>query len=83
MTEQPPIASRRAADLAPPRSDKNPWNWLLVLPILIPLLVPLYNRAEPTLFGWPLFYWLQLAFVLIGVATTSLVHRAHQRRKQG
>ena len=32
-------------------------------PIVVPLLVPLYNRVEPTLFGWPLFYWLQLLFV--------------------
>ncbi len=29
----------------------------------VPLLVPLYNQVEPTLFGWPRFYWLQLAFV--------------------
>jgi len=83
VDEQPPAASRRAADVAPRRSDKNPWNWLLLLPIVLPLLVPLYNRRDPELFGWPFFYWAQLAFVVVGVLTTTLVHRAHQRRKQG
>ena len=63
----------------PRRSDRSPWNWLLLVPIVVPLLVPLYNSVEPTLFGWPRFYWLQLAFVLLGVATTALVYRMTRR----
>src|SRR6266545_1340450 len=27
------------------------WHWLLLLPILLPLCTPLYNRATPRLFG--------------------------------
>jgi hypothetical protein len=50
-----------------------------VVPIVVPLIVPLYNKVEPTLFGWPTFYWLQLAFVFLGVATTSLVYRMTRR----
>ncbi|MEI4271865.1 DUF3311 domain-containing protein [Klenkia sp. LSe6-5] len=83
MADQAPPSSRRAADVAPPRSDRNRWNWLLLLPIVLPLLVPLYNRRDPELFGWPFFYWVQLLFVAVGVVTTTLVLRAHQRRKQG
>ena len=64
---------------APRRSDRSPWNWLLLVPIVVPLLVPLYNSVEPTLFDWPRFYWLQLAFVLLGVATTALVYRMTRR----
>jgi hypothetical protein len=60
--------------LAPRRSDRSPWNWLLLVPIVVPLLVPLYNSVEPTIFGWPRFYWLQLLFVVLGVATTSIVY---------
>ena len=45
----------------------------------MPLLVPLYNQVEPTLFGWPRFYWLQLAFVALGVLTTSIVYRMTRR----
>ena len=69
----------RPDDIAPKRSDRSPWNWLLVVPIVVPLLDPLYNRVEPTLFGWPLFYWLQLVFVALGVLTTVVVYRATRR----
>jgi hypothetical protein len=65
--------------VAPQRSDRSPWNWLLLVPIVAPLLVPLYNAVDPTVFGWPRFYWLQLAFVALGVATTSLVYRMTKR----
>ena len=54
---------------------------LLVPAIVIPLLVPLYNRIEPTLFGWPFFYWGQLAFIALGVATTSVVYQKTKTRK--
>jgi uncharacterized protein DUF3311 len=67
------------AGTAPRRSDRSPWNWLLVVPIVVPLLVPLYNKVDPTLFGWPLFYWLQLVFVGVGVLTTSIVYRMTRR----
>ena len=63
----------------PRRSDRSPWNWLLLVPIVVPLLVPLYNAVDPTFLGWPRFYWLQLAFVVLGVATTALVYRMTRR----
>ncbi len=66
---------------APVRSDRSPWNWLLLVPIVVPLLVPLYNHLEPTLFGWPLFYWLQLSFVVVGVAATSTVYLVTRRSR--
>ncbi|WP_307848450.1 DUF3311 domain-containing protein [Microbispora oryzae] len=62
-----------------PRTDRSHWNWLLLLPIAIPLIPALYNAVEPRLFGIPLFYWLQLAFIIIGVATTTLVYRMTRR----
>ena len=67
------------AGVAPHRSDRSPWNWLLVLPIVVPLLVPLYNHRDPELFGWPFFYWVQLVFVALGVLSTGLVYRATRR----
>ena len=66
----------------PRRSDRSPWNWLLLVPIVVPLIVPFYNHVEPRLFGWPLFYWLQLAFVGLGVLTTVVVYRATRRRPE-
>jgi uncharacterized protein DUF3311 len=63
-----------------PRSDRSPWNWLLPIPIVVPLLTPLFNHDAPRLAGFPAFYWLQFLFILLGVATTSLVYRMTRKR---
>ncbi len=63
-----------------PRSDVSPWNWLLAVPIVVPLLTFLYNSDEPRLAGFPLFYWLQLAFIVLGVTTTTIVYQMTKRR---
>lgn len=60
--------------------DRSPWNWLLFVPIVVPLLTPLFNRDAPRLFGFPAFYWLQFAFILIGVTTTTLVYQMTKKR---
>jgi hypothetical protein len=78
-TSSIPPADTPTAGVAPHRSDRSPWNWLLLVPIVVVLIVPLYNKVDPTLGGWPLFYWLQLAFVALGVATTALVYRMTRR----
>ena len=75
-----PPTGPSAPGVAPARSDRSPWNWLLLVAVVVPLLVPFYNRVEPTLFGWPFFYWVQLAFVPLGVLATFLAHRAARRR---
>ena len=79
--ESAPAEPVPVADAVPAerRSDHSSWNWLLLIPIVVPLLVPLYNALDPTFFGWPRFYWLQLAFVALGVATTALVYRMTRR----
>jgi hypothetical protein len=56
------------------------WNVLLLVPLLITLYPPLYNRTDPELFGIPFFYWYQLAAVVIGIASTAIVYRATCRR---
>ena len=38
---------------------------LLLLPFVGTLYPPLYNHADPELFGLPFFYWYQLAWVLL------------------
>jgi hypothetical protein len=78
-TATTPPGDPATAQVAPQRSDRSPWNWLLLIPIIVPLLVPLYNATDPTIFGWPRFYWLQLVFVALGVATTALVYRMTRR----
>jgi hypothetical protein len=61
-------------------SDRTPVNWLLLVPVLLVIWPPLYNRTDPTLFGIPFFYWFQLAVIPIGVTCTILVYRATARR---
>ncbi|GAA3631257.1 hypothetical protein GCM10022223_56610 [Kineosporia mesophila] len=61
-------------------SDASHWNWFLLIPIVIPLSTPLFNHDGPRLFDFPLFYWLQLAFVLLGVGCTALVYTKTKRR---
>ena len=71
--------STRLQDGPPPRSDKHPLNWLLVLPLLATLIPPLFIRVEPTLLGIPFFYWYQLAAISVGVVTTLIVYRVSRR----
>ena len=71
--------SAKISQTPPPRSDKHPLNWLLVLPLLATLVPPLFNRVDPTLFGIPFFYWYQLAAISIGVLTTLVVYRVSRR----
>ena len=78
-TATTPPGDSATEQVAPHRSDRSPWNWLLLIPIVVPLLVPLYNATDPTILGWPRFYWLQLVFVALGVATTALVYRMTRR----
>lgn len=68
------------SDEPPAKTDRSPWNWLLLLPIVIPLIPALYNSDEPRLLGFPLFYWLQLAFIILGVAATTIVYQAGKKR---
>jgi hypothetical protein len=64
------------------RTDRSPWNWLLVIPIVLPLMTVLFNSDEPRLFGFPRFYWLQFAFILVGVTTTSIVYQMTKRGRR-
>ena len=76
---QPPIA----------RTDRNPWNWLLLIPIILPLLTVLYNRETPMLFGFPFFFWFQMLFAPLAVVTSVTVfylsrrYRAARLRREG
>jgi hypothetical protein len=82
MMEVRPMAEPESPPVAPaPRSDRSPWNWLLIIPIVLPLLTPLFNHDSPRLWGFPAFYWLQFAFILVGVTTTSIVYQMTKKRR--
>ncbi len=47
---------------------------LLVPAVLLPLLVPLYDSMEPTLFGLPFYYWFQMAMIPTAVVLTVIAY---------
>jgi hypothetical protein len=53
----------------------RPFWLLLLIPYIGLLWVPFYNRLAPDLFGFPFFYWYQLAFVPVASFLTYLVYR--------
>ncbi|GIF95523.1 DUF3311 domain-containing protein [Catellatospora citrea] len=57
------------------RPARRGWRWLLLVPILAPLPVGLYNRLEPQLWGIPFFYWYQVGCAVLAMAVTTFVHR--------
>jgi hypothetical protein len=50
-----------------PNSEKSLGRWalLLLVPFVALLWVPFYNSYEPTLLGFPFFYWYQFLWVPI------------------
>jgi uncharacterized protein DUF3311 len=52
---------------------------LLLVPFVGLLWVPFYNSAEPALFGFPFFYWYQLAWVPITSLLIWLLYRSRPR----
>lgn len=72
--ESPPPDRRRVSGVL-----TSPWNLLLLLPLL-GLVTPWYNRTDPKLGGLPFFYWFQLVFVVVGVASVWIVYLATRRK---
>ncbi|WP_027346678.1 DUF3311 domain-containing protein [Hamadaea tsunoensis] len=79
MGEPAPTPSSPDGDRAE-NPDRSPWNWLLIIPVVVPLITVLFNHSTPKLFGFPLFYWLQLAFIVLGVGATTLVYQLTKKR---
>ena len=65
----------------PAVSDRSPWNWLLLIPVVVPLLTFLYDGDEPRLFGFPRFYWMQLSFLGLGVLCPAIVYLKTRHRR--
>jgi hypothetical protein len=78
------MAERPVPDAGTPgrtSRDRSPVNWLLLVPMLLVIWPPLFNKVDPKLFGIPFFYWFQLAVIPIGVTCTVLVYRATAGRR--
>lgn len=62
---------------------------LLLIGIVVPLLVGLYDQETPTLFGFPFYYWFQFMLIPIVSGLTfiafklSEVGTARDRKRRG
>ena len=58
---------------------------LLLIATVVPLLVSTYAKEEPRLWGFPFFYWYQLAWVVLAAGAVSgafqLVIREERKRR--
>ena len=88
---------------APERDEDPRWKLtptkiavtvVLLLAIIVPLLVSTYDQVNPRLFGFPFFYWYQLAWVFLAAGCCSIAFlllkrerdaylRSHPRRDVG
>jgi hypothetical protein len=48
---------------------------LLAAAVVVPLLVGVYDREDPTLFGFPFFYWFQFVLIPLASALTYAAFR--------
>src|SRR5262249_48786110 len=60
--------------------DRRAVHWLLLIPIGMPLLVPLYNRVDPKFAGIPFFYWYQIATGLVAIVVMTLLYHVTKDR---
>jgi uncharacterized membrane protein YhdT len=54
-------------------------RWTLIVVVLapavvLPLLVPLYDSEDPTLFGFPFYFWFQLGMIPVAVVLTVIAY---------
>jgi uncharacterized membrane protein len=69
-------------DASTPRaspSRRSPMRILFLVIFVATLAVPFFNRTSPTLFGFPFFYWYQIACVPIASILIFLVFRAEDK----
>ena len=74
-----------------PRTDDDPrWkltptkivvSLVLLVAIVVPLLVSTYDQVDPRLFGFPFFYWYQLAWVFLAAGCCSIAFLLLKRER--
>jgi hypothetical protein len=62
-----------------PASRRSTGLWVLILvllipPVVVPLWVPLYDKTDPTLWGFPFFYWFQFLLILCSAVLTVVAY---------
>ena len=61
------------------KPKRSRWTFLLLLPYLGLCFPQFYARNTPTLWGFPFFYWYQMAWVVLASLLMGLVYRTMSR----
>ncbi|MEV6927823.1 DUF3311 domain-containing protein [Dactylosporangium sp. NPDC051485] len=64
--------------MAPRAPRARSGYWLLAMPTVAPMLTPLYDRADPMVWGIPFFYWYQMACITLAIVIITGVHLANR-----
>ena len=59
-------------------SQRARWTLVLVLltpAVVLPLLVGIYARTDPELFGFPFFFWFQFALIPVAAILTTAAYQ--------
>lgn len=62
---------------------------ILVPCVIVPLLVGVYDKTDPTLFGFPFFFWFQFLLIIVVTSLTgfcywlSLLAERNARNERG
>ena len=65
------------SDTRPPAPSRGLWIAIvaILLPaVIVPLWVPLYDRVDPRLNGWPFFFWFQMALIPFATVLTVVAY---------
>jgi Protein of unknown function (DUF3311) len=64
-----------------PRPHVGLWTLIIILllpAVVVPLWVPLYDKTDPTLWGFPFFYWFQFLLILCSAVITIVAYLLSQ-----
>jgi len=59
-------------------SQRARWTLVIVLltpAVVLPLLVGVYDRTDPELWGFPFYYWFQFALIPVAAILTTVAYR--------
>ena len=63
-------------------SQRARWTIVIVLltpAVVLPLLVGLYDRTDPKLFGFPFFFWFQFLLIPVAAMLTTTAYQLTRR----
>lgn len=56
---------------------------LVLVPVVLALAVPIYQRVDPILFGLPFFFWFQMAMAVCAAAACGAAYLMLFRDEEG